>query len=85
MQHAVLNGDEITGATTFRLVLELDAGPVFGVLTELVRPTDTSGDLLDRLSVAGAGLLVATLDGIADDAVHAGGADRPTASRSRRS
>jgi methionyl-tRNA formyltransferase len=71
VQHAVLNGDEITGATTFRLVLELDAGPVFGVLTEVVRPTDTSGDLLERLSVAGAGLLVATLDGIADDAVHA--------------
>jgi methionyl-tRNA formyltransferase len=71
VQHAVLNGDEITGATTFRLVLELDAGPVFGVLTEEVRPADTSGDLLERLAVAGAGLLVATLDGIAEGAVHA--------------
>jgi methionyl-tRNA formyltransferase len=29
-----------------------------------VRPTDTSGDLLDRLARSGAGLLVATLDGI---------------------
>jgi methionyl-tRNA formyltransferase len=64
VQHAIARGDEITGATTFRLVAELDAGPVFGVVTETVRPTDTAGDLLDRLSVSGAGLLVATLDGI---------------------
>ena len=64
VQHAILHGDEITGATTFRLVAELDAGPVFGVLTEPVGAADTAGDLLARLSVAGADLLVATLDGI---------------------
>jgi methionyl-tRNA formyltransferase len=34
------------------------------VVTETIRPTDTSGDLLARLAVAGAGLLVATLDGV---------------------
>jgi methionyl-tRNA formyltransferase len=64
VQHAILHGDEITGATTFRLVAELDAGPVYGVVTEPVRPGDTAGDLLDRLSYGGAELLVATLDGI---------------------
>ncbi len=64
MQHAILHGDEITGATTFRLVAELDAGPVFGVVTEPVGAADTAGDLLARLAVAGADLLVATLDGI---------------------
>jgi methionyl-tRNA formyltransferase len=64
VQHAILRGDDVTGATTFRLVRELDAGPVFGVLTEAIRPSDTAGDLLDRLSVAGAELMVATLDGI---------------------
>lgn len=71
VQRAVLAGDEITGATTFRIVKELDAGPVFGVLTETIRPTDTSGDLLNRLAQAGAGLLLATLDGIAAGAVEA--------------
>jgi methionyl-tRNA formyltransferase len=71
VQHAVLRGDDITGATTFQIVKELDAGPVFGTLTEPIRPTDTSGDLLDRLAVAGAELLVRTLDGIADGTVHA--------------
>src|SRR6516164_9747682 len=62
--HAILHGDDVTGASTFRLVAELDAGPVYGVLTEPVRPTDTTGDLLDRLSRSGAQLLAATLDGI---------------------
>ncbi len=71
VQHAVLAGDEVTGATTFLLEEGLDTGPFFGMLTEQVRPTDTSGDLLGRLAVAGAGLLVATLDGIEDCGVHA--------------
>src|SRR6266568_7959092 len=64
VQHAILHGDDITGATTFRLVAELDAGPVFGVVTEPVLPADTAGDLLARLAVSGAGLLVETMDGI---------------------
>jgi methionyl-tRNA formyltransferase len=64
VQHALLHGDDITGATTFRIVKELDAGPVFGVVTELIRPADTAGDLLGRIAVSGAELLVATLDGI---------------------
>jgi methionyl-tRNA formyltransferase len=64
VQHAILHGDEITGATTFRLVGELDAGPVFGVVTEPVGPDDTAGDLLGRLAASGAELLVATMDGI---------------------
>jgi methionyl-tRNA formyltransferase len=64
VQHAIMHGDDVTGATTFRLVAELDAGPVYGVLTEPVRPADTAGDLLERLARSGAELLVATLDGI---------------------
>lgn len=65
VQHAVLAGDEFTGATTFRLVAELDAGPVYATLIEPIGPSDTSGDLLNRLSDSGARLLVETLDGIA--------------------
>jgi methionyl-tRNA formyltransferase len=71
VQAAVRHGDEITGATTFSIVKALDAGPVFGVLTEKVRDTDTAGDLLERLSVAGADLLVSTLDGIEDGSLRA--------------
>src|SRR5260221_130682 len=64
VQHAILHGDDVTGATTFRIVAELDAGPVFGVVTEEIKQTDTAGDLLARLAVSGAELLVATIDGI---------------------
>ncbi|KAA1424173.1 methionyl-tRNA formyltransferase [Nocardioides antri] len=71
VQHSIWAGDEITGATTFRIVEALDAGPVFGVMTETVRPTDTAGHLLQRLAEGGAGLLVATLDGIADGSLEA--------------
>ncbi|MDF0373472.1 methionyl-tRNA formyltransferase [Streptomyces sp. KA12] len=71
VQHSVMAGDEVTGASTFLIEEGLDSGPVYGVLTEEVRPTDTSGDLLTRLAFAGAGLLAATMDGIEDGTLHA--------------
>jgi len=71
VQHTLWAGDEVTGATTFRIVKELDAGPTFGVMTERIRPADTAGDLLARLAEGGAGLLVATLDGIEDGSLEA--------------
>jgi methionyl-tRNA formyltransferase len=71
VQRSLWAGDDVTGATTFRIVKELDAGPTFGVMTETIRPDDTAGSLLDRLAEGGAGLLVATLDGIADGSIEA--------------
>jgi methionyl-tRNA formyltransferase len=71
VQHAILRGDDVTGASTFQVVAELDAGPVYGVLTEPIRPRDTSGDLLERLARSGAELLVATLDGIEEGTLRA--------------
>ncbi len=64
VQHAILHGDDITGATTFRLNEGMDTGPVFGTVVQHVRPTDTSGDLLDELAIVGAELLVRTLAAI---------------------
>jgi methionyl-tRNA formyltransferase len=66
VQRAIMAGDEMTGAATFQIEEGLDSGPVYGVITEAVRPTDTSGDLLTRLAFAGSGLLAATMDGIED-------------------
>lgn len=71
VQAAIRAGDEITGATTFQIVKELDAGPVYGVVTEPVRPDDTAGDLLARLAESGAVLLRSTVDGIEDGALRA--------------
>ncbi|MCX5117362.1 methionyl-tRNA formyltransferase [Micromonospora sp. NBC_00362] len=71
VQHAVLHGDELTGASVFQLEEGLDTGPVYGTLTDEIRATDTSGDLLGRLADSGAGLLVAVLDAIADGTARA--------------
>lgn len=71
VQHALLHGDDITGATTFVLEEGLDTGPVLGMLTEEIRPRDTAGALLERLSAAGAGLLVASVDGLASGELRA--------------
>jgi methionyl-tRNA formyltransferase len=64
VQHALLAGDDVTGATTFQLEAGLDTGPVYGVMTTTIGAHETAGELLERLAVDGAGLLTATLDGI---------------------
>lgn len=71
VQAAIRAGDDITGATTFRLEAGLDTGPVYGLITEPIRPEDTAGELLTRLAGAGSRLLVATLDGLADGTIEA--------------
>jgi methionyl-tRNA formyltransferase len=63
--HALLHGDEMTGACVFQLEAGLDTGPVYGRMVEPIEARDTAGDLLARLSVGGARLLVAVLDAIA--------------------
>jgi methionyl-tRNA formyltransferase len=64
VQHAVLRGDGLTGASVFQLEEGLDTGPVFGTVTEPIGPTDTAGDLLGRLAGTGARLLVRVLDAL---------------------
>ncbi|MEU0537323.1 methionyl-tRNA formyltransferase [Amycolatopsis tolypomycina] len=71
VQAAIRAGDEITGASTFRIVKELDAGPVYGVVTEAIGATDTAGALLGRLAESGAKLLLSTMDGLADGSLVA--------------
>jgi methionyl-tRNA formyltransferase len=71
VQAAIAAGDTVTGATTFQIEPSLDSGPVYGVVTETIRPTDTVGELLERLSVSGAELLERTVDGIANGSLNA--------------
>ncbi|HZE03340.1 MAG TPA: methionyl-tRNA formyltransferase [Pseudonocardiaceae bacterium] len=70
VQAAIRHGDKITGASTFALDEGLDTGPVYGTVTEVIRPEDTAGELLSRLASSGAALLVATLDGIAEGTIR---------------
>jgi methionyl-tRNA formyltransferase len=69
VQRAIMAGDEVTGASTFRIEEGMDTGPVYGTMTETIRRTDTSGELLGRLAESGSGLLVSTMDAIADGSI----------------
>ncbi len=71
VQRAIMAGDEVTGATVFSLVEELDAGPTLGTITELIRDDDTAETLLVRLADWGSKLLVDVVDHIEDGDISA--------------
>lgn len=62
VQYAVRAGDERTGATTFRIDAGLDTGPILLQERTDIGGRETSGELLARLAVSGARLLVETMD-----------------------
>ena len=64
VQRAIMAGDDVTGASTFLIDEGLDTGPVIGTLTERIHPTDTAGELLERLASMGAGLMVHSLEAL---------------------
>jgi methionyl-tRNA formyltransferase len=66
VQRAIMAGDDVTGATVFQLVPELDAGDVFGRVTQSIGAHQSSGSLLDSLAESGAELLVRVIDSLAD-------------------
>jgi methionyl-tRNA formyltransferase len=70
VQHAVINGDDITGAVVFQLVPELDAGPVYGTTTRPITAEDTSGSLLAALALDGAALLGHVVADLAAGTAH---------------
>jgi len=58
VQFTVLAGDTETGVTLFRIVEELDAGPVTVAVAHPVNAYDTSGTLLQKLSLVAPGLVM---------------------------
>ena len=71
VQRAIIAGDDITGATVFQLVPELDAGAIYGRLTEPIGRHQTAGNLLESLSDSGAELLARVVDALADGSARA--------------
>lgn len=65
VQRALMAGDQVCGVSTFRIVKQLDAGPLYRSLEVPVVPDETAGQLLDRLAEIGARVLVDTFDDIA--------------------
>jgi len=68
VQRAIMAGDRTTGVTTFRLVHDLDAGPVYRQEATAIGDDETAGELLARLAAVGARVLVGTVADIASDA-----------------
>jgi methionyl-tRNA formyltransferase len=61
IQRAIMAGDKVTGVEVMRMSEGLDEGPVLAAETLRIDALETAGTLHDRLSVAGAGLIVPTL------------------------
>lgn len=70
IQRAIMSGDAATGVTTFQVVDEVDAGPIFRQREVWIQPDDTALMLGERMAREGAGLLVETVDAIAAGSVQ---------------
>lgn len=64
-QWCILSGAAEAATTVFQLVSELDAGPVFAIERTPLGPDETSGELLQRLSLSGARQVVQVVESIA--------------------
>jgi len=69
INHAIINGETITGVTTFYIDEKIDTGKI--LLSEEVRifPFENAGDLHDRLMKHGAILIIKTLTDIAENTI----------------
>jgi len=65
INHAVMNGETITGVTTFFINEGIDTGKIILKSELAVGPDETAGELHDRLKESGAALVVKTIDNIA--------------------
>lgn len=66
INHAIMNGDTLTGVTTFLLNHQIDEGQILLQAETPITPDDNAGTLHDRLAAMGRTLVVQTLDGIED-------------------
>lgn len=66
INHAIINGEKESGVTTFFLKHEIDTGDVICSEKVSIAADDTAGDLHDKLMNVGAGLLVKTVQAIAE-------------------
>jgi methionyl-tRNA formyltransferase len=65
INHAIINGEKETGVTTFFIRSEIDTGEIIMQQRIAIGDNETAGELHDRLSVAGASLLLETVQQIA--------------------
>lgn len=66
INRAIMNGETMTGLTTFMLNAEIDKGDIIGRVEMPILPTDNAGRLHDRMMEAGKELVALTVDRIAE-------------------
>lgn len=64
---AVINGEEYTGVTTFKLQQEIDTGDILLSDKIKIEEDDTAGSVHDKLKEKGAALLLTTIKGLAEN------------------
>lgn len=64
IQWAIINGEKITGVTTFFLQHDIDTGNIIGQKMIDILPDDDVGSLYDKMKILGASLLTDTLENI---------------------
>ena len=69
VQRSIWAGEKVTGATVFRIVRAMDAGPILAQSTVEIGVHETAGELLNRLAEDGSRLLAASLQAMADDQI----------------
>lgn len=69
INYAVINGEEITGATTFFINEKIDEGNILLQEEIPVLENENAGSLHDRLMEMGSKLVVKTLDGLAENSI----------------
>lgn len=67
---AVINGDTVTGVTTFFLKHEIDTGDVIQQRSLPIAVTDNVGTVYDKLMMMGADMVIETVDAILHDEVR---------------
>ncbi len=64
INHAIINGEKITGVTTFLIEKEIDTGKILLQEKTGIRSNETAGELHDRLMIDGAWLMLKTIEAI---------------------
>lgn len=62
IHHAIINGEQKTGVTTFFINEEIDAGKILAFRETTIGENETTGELHDRLMISGAELVIATTE-----------------------
>jgi methionyl-tRNA formyltransferase len=70
VNHAIINGEKVSGVTTFLIEKDIDTGKILLQEKVQITETDTAGTLHDRLMFIGSGLVLRTVEAITQGEVE---------------